>query len=515
MKRMCIELDEATPFDPTARMPIIKNMFSYDNISKPYTPTAPYKPINTFNQIIFKQNCESPQLVRFILEKNFANFMEFNKLISDYEFKLEKNYTDRLLKHILYQLAICDSTDSLVKFEYLRCILRNQFLPKEMRGDFLIKFKNAQRTYHILNRFAFMYKWKRSRPKIYADLCLDPISENQVNVMSILHNDQKYLFTIADMLRIIENSLCNSPYFFAEPLVIKNPYTNLPFHKSQLYYIYFFIKKRIINMSPVFHAYFMSNFSLKDFRNENGVLIMNTYIKQHIKNSSDDVLHTDILNMFKTIPYRGKIRIDVGFPKSQLIQIMRPYLEAYYISRMSNDISERNRTKTDLGRRLGAFYKYNKIFGRKFLTRSSANKNEFSIDHLPYHKNNKLEDFEISHLDIEEFVPVYSVNNVSVDATRNEDVEIVGEPTSNNRTTLREHANIDAEITANEQFYTSRLNSLITVMVENEIQDSNRINNSDLQSGTITEYVDFVPFDADTDTDDEVDIEEDEGIYDP
>jgi hypothetical protein len=386
----------------------------------PYSQTEPYSKISTFSQILQKQTASSKEVREFTLDGDFDNHLQFQKHITDYEYKSDNDFTKKLLKSLLFTLVVSEDTDNIInKYRYLNNILSNPFIPASTKARFFYRFSKAQRSYGALNRLVFIYKWRRSVPKIYADLCLEPISQGDRNVMAVLHNSQKYLFTIADMIRIVEISICNSPYFFTEPLPVKNPYTNIPFDKSHLYNMYFFIKNRMITIPPVFHAYFTSNFNLKHFRDTHGVLISNTYIKQYVKNSDKETLYSDIIYMFKTIPYRGKIIIDRDFPRDRLIEIMHPYLEIYYTAKISNDIHARNTAKTDLSRRLVAFSRYNKNFGRKFIKVDNDNKKsfEFSVDHIPYKKISAFDDYENSHLDIDDTAPNYTSSTVSNDST--------------------------------------------------------------------------------------------------
>ena len=89
--------------------------------------------------------------------------------------------------------------------------------------------------------------------------------------------DIKYLFTKSDLTKIIENALINSPYIYAEPLPIRNPYNN-SFWKIHLYNIYFFMKHGFI-LPRIFHQYFIHNFHLKVFRDNTECMIREMHIK--------------------------------------------------------------------------------------------------------------------------------------------------------------------------------------------------------------------------------------------
>ena len=76
-----------------------------------------------------------------------------------------------------------------------------------------------------------------------------------------------------DITLIINMSLIHSLNLFADPLCIKNPYNNLPFSKSILYYIYHFIIEKTnlsikINYTELFFKFHRCNFCLTNFLNK-------------------------------------------------------------------------------------------------------------------------------------------------------------------------------------------------------------------------------------------------------
>jgi hypothetical protein len=254
---------------------------------------------------------------------------------------------------------------------------------------------------------------------------MEEIDKKQRNVITILHHNHKYLFTISDILNIVNNSLTNSCYFFTEPLPIKNPYTNLPFQKSDLYNMYFFIKERVSIIPPLFHAYFISNFDLKEFRDNNEPLLQRYIIDNHIKNGGCMTLYNSILKMLKTTNYtngviQNKLIIDKDFPKEKLVEIMKPYLKLYFTSTITNDMSLRNNAKSELRNRLNAFYNYNKMFGRKMYSIDTKNNKIFKYNdkHIEFKNKSKLLNFHVSHLKIDENVEDYNTaTNIIISTT--------------------------------------------------------------------------------------------------
>lgn len=227
-------------------------------------------------------------------------------------------------------------------------------------------YSKAQRTYYAFLRLAHIYRLKKYKTVISDDLSMTPLDINHRNTFILIYNKSKYLFSINDLIKVIETSITLAPNFFQEPKRPTNPYTNLVLNNSTLYNIYFKMKSSGRLMSTIFHLYFLSNFDLNHFTLNNEAFLRDTTIQNYVNNTQPSILHKSILAMLKTNPYTKKLVIHEEFPKDLLINIFRPFLYCYYI--VNYDIRGTQRIsiyKNMLYQKLKGFYKYNKAFGRK------------------------------------------------------------------------------------------------------------------------------------------------------
>jgi len=337
--------------------------------------------------------------------------MEFNNIAWTYEYKpdisldVTDDITQRLIKTFFHMYSVGPIEYSVSsKFSYFKKTIDNIFMNNKMRDIFIDKFSKIQRHYWVLNRAIRNYKLRKAPFLIRNDLILNPIRESQHNVITILQNNNKYLFTVLDLKSIIESALINSPYFFSEPICPKNPYNNIPFDKSTLYNIYFFMKTGNFVLSTLFHNYFLCNFNLKQFLDENEVLIRKKYIEQYIKNAEYTDLCIDTMRMISLNTYTKKLRIDIDFPMKRLVNIMRPYLMLYFKFLYSLDISERNISREELHNKLKQFYQFNPKFGRRFikLSKDSQNTVEFNDTCIKFSQKKYNGNYERTHLDLDD-----------------------------------------------------------------------------------------------------------------
>lgn len=264
------------------------------------------------------------------------------------------------------------------KFSFLDYSINGfYFKNKSLESDvFLNYFCHIQKIYCALNRFAFRYKYNKSKLIVTADLQLNEISLQDKNVICIYQNDARYLFRMEDLLKMVYMALTNTYLFFAEPVCVKNPYNNIPFSKAILYYIYInlitntnllHIKQDYLDL---FLKYKQCHFNMTLFVNRYEYILKDYSFKNYLNNTSTQALKDDILVMIRnynnTQLFKNKrINIHKSFPVNVLIRIMKPYLYLKLMSEYSLIKGIKLSSKLNLNKKLSSFQQFNPQFGRK------------------------------------------------------------------------------------------------------------------------------------------------------
>lgn len=249
------------------------------------------------------------------------------------------------------------------KFDKLVKLLDNIFYNESNREIILDTFSYIQRVSYAISRFKAQFRFKRARIYNTEDLYMNPISPDGRGSLVLLQNDTKYIFHIRELIHSIKTSLSHCCHFFADPIICKNPYTNLPFTKSALYNIYFTVKGSSFLMPTLFHRYFLCNFDYMTFCLENGEMVNDEYLKTYVENYCLDNVYSHVEDMFND--HRIKFRIHKLFPKDILFETMKPYLKLYFISNFSINIQKKRACFDELSKKIHAFIKFNPSFGKR------------------------------------------------------------------------------------------------------------------------------------------------------
>jgi hypothetical protein len=306
------------------------------------------------------QKVMSPNIEPYIYKDDFTSKCEFTDFLRKTTFPMPS------VKTFFYNYVIHEKRN-IRKFKLLQSIIENIFCSEQFKEQILDLFCSIQKVERALSKFAYVYKYKKATIKIKTDMYLNPIKFGDKNVMCIFDdkNSCSYLFTINDLIQIIKKSLIHSPNFFSDPSESKNPYTNLPFNKSTLYNIYFFIKQKNFIMPTLIQNFFIENFDLENFRKNNTQIIRECAIKDFVDNIEPSEAEIYISTMLKS--YRKKKHnIDFDFPKNKLLEIMRPYLHYYFIASYSLCMEKRHEYFHKLFYKLKRFFDFNPCFGRRY-----------------------------------------------------------------------------------------------------------------------------------------------------
>lgn len=346
------------------------------------------------------------------------------------------------------------------KFDYVEKTMNDFYFSKKQKTEFFNLFCKIQHIYHIINKFVYLYKYKKSKLIVNTDLQLNTIKETEPNIICIYHINSKYLFKITELLKLIYTSLTNSFLFFSEPIPIRNPYNNIPFGKSILYYIYYYLSSYTkINLIKhehlnIFFKFKECNFNMTKFVNDYEYILIEYAIKNYINNSTKKTLIDDIKEIIKSFNSNFsneyyKIKICEDFPEDELIRIMKPYLHLSLTSHYSFVQKNKIEARKNLYLKLCEFQRFNTQFGRKIIKFKDLVKNgkikrvkshiEFNMKHKKFNTY-EIDNFMNNHLfykydynerDEEPQIIFSVVRDISINTQQNnesyEDEEIIQE----------------------------------------------------------------------------------------
>jgi len=267
----------------------------------------------------------------------------------------------------------CSLENIQKKYKMFGSILSNIFLKDFQKEELLTILSILQKGITGIRKFVYLYRYKRSMIYNTTDLCGDPIPTNNTRIsMTIYQNNTRYVFLLRELIKTINTALSNSPYFFADPVPCKNPYTNIPFDKSTLYNIYFRIRlSSSLKIPELFHRYFLCDFDLYNFSLQTEELIRREYVNSYVKNIETNQIG-NIREMVHHIFQHNKIfciYIHREFPEDRLLNIMRPYISLFFRMKYSLNLSYKTHLSLILKYSLLKFVEYNKCFGRRMQKR--------------------------------------------------------------------------------------------------------------------------------------------------
>lgn len=307
----------------------------------------------------------------------------------------------------------CIYSDISKKYTLLKKSLNNKFSSNDS-NDYLNSFSRAQKIYFAFSRLAFVYRYKKAIIRNEEDMFMLPISETEKNVIAVYENNNKYLFRQSEILKICRNSLCHASendLDFIEPRPMKNPYTNIPFNKASLFYMYDKIVKESYKVPLLFQTFFLCSFNLKELWIKHSPFITSLTIKDYINNAPPKTISGIILAMLEHVEEQHdidfKFSISSDFDRDVLNTVMKPYLELFLQSFHNHNDFFSNRCLEELKYKLKVLHTKHPNFGRKkiSLTRNYISMKMFNVkrnvvfssEHNDFTYSTSLDNFKESH----------------------------------------------------------------------------------------------------------------------
>ena len=348
------------------------------------------KPLDSFN-IIKNKICETENLMH--LDK--SNIKNKGTLSLSGDYVITTSFT-RLSIYSFFH----STTMMSYKIKYLSDVLDNSFFNDESKVHIVRIFCKIKKVYNIFSRIANKVRWNKMKTYDYNyDLCMNDLSDyNSSTLIQIAENNVKYIFRISDMIKIFNNALTNNDEMFADPLPVKNPYTNREISLHNLYNIYYAIKYANINMPILMHLYFLSNFDLDDFLLDNEEKIRDMMIMSYIVNISKCKLTKLIREMFSQYRFSFRLKVDADFPKETLNEIFRPFVKLYIQIKYTLSRTKRANFIYTLKNKLSLFCKHAPLFGRKIIKLVNKKKSHhyFNIDCKTFNELHNID--EMNHV---------------------------------------------------------------------------------------------------------------------
>ena len=304
--------------------------------------------------------------MKYIINRFFSNYLVSNRFHTSEEtitpLKIPQTIFD-LLKIIFFSV----NTTYLSKLQFYHSVIENIFFSKEIRHYFQELFCQFQRHYRLFSKLAILYRLKKAKIVVDHDLLFAKLDPKQSHVFQLYQNGSIYLFHIRDLVKLIYLNITHAPYFFFDPLPVKNPYNNIILRKSTLYNIFFFLKFNTFIQSDFLDLFFRANFDTKELFANHRLLLREFAISNYLRCETIN-LRGDIEDMLQYYNLKSECKFQIhvhsNFPTQLLIKIMKPYLHLFLLFLHSYAEIEVIRAESELLEKLKTLSIINPTFGQ-------------------------------------------------------------------------------------------------------------------------------------------------------
>ena len=317
---------------------------------------------------------QAPENSLFQMELDEDTLMEMSWFYSRPAYQhIPKNVATLFLLILKIQLFHGKNADIIKqKYAYIHTLQTNPFMTPEVFNTTMEMFAVSQRLYFAMLRFVNRCKYKIAKVQVQSDLFLNPLDPASKHTFSILQDGKLYYFALADLVKMIQTSVTHSSNCFVLPIPCKNPYTNTPFRKHDLYNMYFQMTRAFVRMPALIELYFTHDFDIYRLKKYNENTLLHYVVEDKLKNSSTTSSITLFMEMENVIMGMNEVYISMALYQS-VVNYMQPYLYLFLLCRYITDPYLRRNYREELKWKLTQFHQANPEFFsvKRFLNRST------------------------------------------------------------------------------------------------------------------------------------------------
>jgi len=303
------------------------------------------------------------------------------------------------------------SLDILKKYSILTHHITSPFLTQKYAFYYIDIFYRVQKVYFGFTKLARIYRLKHAKLRVETDMLMNPIKEGQKNIFVYIEKNNKYLFSVTDLVNLFTMSLLNTSFMIATPNYIKNPYTNTNFQKHTLYNMYFFMKQRLIKIPIYIEAFYSCEFRINLFSSKFKTIIQEHAIDNYVTNADKSEIAGDISYMLHDYSGAHNINIHPRFPRDDLIIVMKPYLKIYHKSKYSLSHGDNKYYRNIWLEFMETFFNENPDFGRLYTATFTLS------EHIPLFDENNYSryNFNMKHTSFREIKDLVEKKRLIID----------------------------------------------------------------------------------------------------
>ena len=190
-----------------------------------------------------------------------------------------------------------DSSNNITDISFYFHYVTSDVFKKES-ADMIKLYVKSKKIKNAFKNFLYLYKVKKANHVTDTDLYLNPLNDFPDNQrVSLFIGNAIYDFRISNIINLWNDCLTKNDGLFVKPIELKNPYTNIPFKKYNLYNLFFSILNSKFIMNSIILSFFKTHFDIDTFIYINFPLLKDIAITNFIKYSTTRELYDEIHNM--------------------------------------------------------------------------------------------------------------------------------------------------------------------------------------------------------------------------